>query len=307
MREELKGGNRGIFSRLLERELGEVLARGEQAILFMNRRGTATYVFCRECGRALKCPRCDTPLTYHVSPLSRSPVPSEIDPGVNGKPDRPEHGPTLLCHRCGYTRQMPKKCPNCGNEQVREYGLGSERVEAEVHRLFPQARALRWDHDTTREKDAHDIILSHFAAHRADVLVGTQMLAKGLDLPLVTLVGIVLADAGLNLPDPFAGERAFQTLTQVAGRAGRSALGGQVVLQTFEPENPVIQAAAAQDYAASMNGSWRRASNCATRPSPDWRAWNFATATRSPRSGPPLSWLSGCASASWRKAASRPS
>jgi primosomal protein N' (replication factor Y) len=235
MREELKGGNRGIFSRLLERELGEVLARGEQAILFMNRRGAATYVFCRECGQALKCPRCDTPLTLHserlnVSTLERSNI------------------PTLLCHRCGYTRQMPKKCPNCGSEHIREYGLGSERVEAEVHRLFPQARALRWDHDTTREKDAHDVILAHFSAHRADVLVGTQMLAKGLDLPLVTLVGIVLADAGLNLPDPFAAERAFQTLTQVAGRAGRSALGGQVVLQTFEPESPVIQAAAAQDY-----------------------------------------------------------
>jgi primosomal protein N' (replication factor Y) len=122
-----------------------------------------------------------------------------------------------------------------------------------VHRLFPEARALRWDHDTTREKDAHDVILAHFSAHRADVLVGTQMIAKGLDLPLVTLVGIVLADAGLNLPDPFAAERAFQTLTQVAGRAGRSALGGQVVLQTFEPESPVIQAAAAQDYGVFYN------------------------------------------------------
>jgi len=236
MREELKAGSRGIFSRLLEESLARVLSRGEQAILFMNRRGTATYIFCRSCGYSLKCPRCETPLTYHterlnVSTFERSRV------------------QTLLCHRCGYTRQMAKTCPNCGSEQIREYGLGSEKVEAEVHSLFPQARTLRWDFDTTRGKDSHDIILSHFSAHRADVLVGTQMLAKGLDLPLVTLVGIVLADAGLNLPDPFAGERAFQTLTQVAGRAGRSALGGQVVLQTFQPEDPVIQAAAGQDYA----------------------------------------------------------
>jgi primosomal protein N' (replication factor Y) len=155
-----------------------------------------------------------------------------------------------MCHRCGYTRQKPKQCPTCGSSQIREYGLGSERVEAEVHELFQGATTLRWDYDTTREKEAHDIILSHFVAHRADVLVGTQMLAKGLDLPLVTLVGIVLADAGLNLPDPFAGERAFQTLTQVAGRAGRSARGGHVILQTFDPENPIIRCAAAQDYAA---------------------------------------------------------
>lgn len=269
MREELKGGNRGIFSRLLEHELGKVLERGEQAILFMNRRGTATYVFCRECGHVLKCPRCDTPLTLHVDG-PRSKVQSGLSPqggsdsGVraldtvraastsvrDGKPRTGASGPDLLCHRCGYTRQMPGKCPNCGGGHIREYGLGSERVETEVNRLFPGARALRWDHDTTREKDAHDIILGHFSAHRADVLVGTQMLAKGLDLPLVTLVGIVLADAGLNLPDPFAAERAFQTLTQVAGRAGRSALGGRVVLQTFEPESPVVQAAAAQDYGA---------------------------------------------------------
>ena len=257
MREELKGGNRGIFSRLLERELAQVLGRGEQAILFMNRRGTATYVFCRECGHVLKCPRCDTPLTMHVDgPRSRvkaRPPPDDGSTSGSRPVDERRPGtstPDLLCHRCGYSRQMPRKCPECGSEHIREYGLGSERVEAEVHRLFPQARSLRWDHDTTREKDAHDIILAHFSAHRADVLVGTQMLAKGLDLPLVTLVGIVLADAGLNLPDPFAAERAFQTLTQVAGRAGRSALGGRVVLQTFEPESPVIQAAAAQDYAA---------------------------------------------------------
>jgi primosomal protein N' (replication factor Y) len=250
MREELKTGHRGIFSRLLVDSLAQVLARREQAILFMNRRGTATYVFCRNCGHVLKCPRCDTPLTFHAHPLTRASLMASSE-----EPGSPTTGNTgnardLLCHRCGYATRKPKQCPACGSTQIREYGLGSERVEAEVHELFPHATTLRWDFDTTREKDAHDIILSHFVAHRADVLVGTQMLAKGLDLPLVTLVGIVLADAGLALPDPFAGERAFQTLTQVAGRAGRSTLGGQVVLQTFDPDNPVIQAAAAQDYQA---------------------------------------------------------
>ncbi|MFA5873389.1 MAG: primosomal protein N' [Anaerolineales bacterium] len=226
MREELKSGNRGVFSQALVDALEEVLKKGQQAILFLNRRGTATYVFCRECGTAVRCPRCDTPLTYHS--------PAE----------------TLTCHRCGYTRQMPKKCPVCGSDQIRQYGLGSEKVEAEVGALFPSARTLRWDWDTTRRKDSHEIILSHFTAHRADVLIGTQMLAKGLDLPLVTLVGIVLADVGLNLPDPFAAERTFDVLTQVSGRAGRSSLGGRVVLQTFQPEHYVIQAAAGQDYAA---------------------------------------------------------
>jgi primosomal protein N' (replication factor Y) len=145
---------------------------------------------------------------------------------------------------------MPRKCPVCGSDQIRQYGLGSEKVEAEVAKLFPSARTLRWDWETTRHKDAHEIILSHFSAHRADVLVGTQMLAKGLDLPLVTLVGIVLAEVGLHLPDPFAAERTFDVLTQVSGRAGRSSLGGRVVMQTFQPEHYVIQAAAGHDYAA---------------------------------------------------------
>ncbi len=226
MRTELKSGNRGIFSRALQDALSQTLARGEQAILFLNRRGTATYVFCRDCGHSLDCPRCDTPLTLHAA----------------GRGE-------LRCHRCNYTRQMPKTCPACQSTKIRGYGLGSEKVEDEVNALFPDARTLRWDWDTTRTKDAHELILSHFSAHRADVLIGTQMLAKGLDLPLVTLVGVVLADVGLNLPDPFAAERVFQTLTQVAGRAGRSARGGRVVLQSFNPDHYVIQHAAGHDYA----------------------------------------------------------
>ena len=224
MRDELKAGQRGIFSRFLLKELESTLARGEQAILFLNRRGTATYIFCRDCGHVLRCPNCDTPLTLHIEEKER-----------------------LLCHHCGYERGKPHICPSCGGRQIREYGLGSERVEAELTTLFPHIRPLRWDWETTREKQSHEMILTHFAAHRADVLIGTQMLAKGLDLPLVTLVGIVLADVGLYLPDPFAGERVFQVLTQVAGRAGRSERGGNVVLQTFDPANQVIRSAAQHD------------------------------------------------------------
>lgn len=230
MRDELKAGQRGIFSRSLLKELESTLEHGEQAILFLNRRGTATYIFCRDCGHVLRCPNCDTPLTLHIEVKER-----------------------LLCHHCGYERGKPHTCPSCGGRQIREYGLGSERVEAELSTLFPHARPLRWDWETTREKHSHEMILTHFAAHRADVLIGTQMLAKGLDLPLVTLVGIVLADVGLYLPDPFAGERVFQVLTQVAGRAGRSERGGKVVLQTFDPANQVIQSAARHD----MNGFYQ--------------------------------------------------
>jgi primosomal protein N' (replication factor Y) len=224
MRDELKSGNRSIFSRALQTGLTQVLERKQQAILFLNRRGTATHVFCRECGHTLKCPRCDLPLTYH-SPQD-----------------------ALLCHYCGYQRNMPHACPECKSPHIRQFGTGTERVEAEVQQMFPAARTLRWDYETTRKRGAHEAILSHFAAHRADVLVGTQMLAKGLDLPLVTLVGVVLADVGLGLPDFSAPERAYQLLTQVAGRAGRSALGGEVILQTFQPENYVVQAAAASSY-----------------------------------------------------------
>lgn len=236
MRDELKNGNRGIFSRALSESLAEVIERGEQAILYLNRRGSATYIFCRDCGYVLKCPNCETPLTMHVETLNRS------------------NGQNLLCHRCGYTRQTPKTCPNCKSSQIREYGLGSERVEAEVKTMYPGARTLRWDWDTTRQKDAHEIILTHFANHQADVLVGTQMLAKGLDLPLVTLVGVVLADIGLNLPDPFANEKVFQTLTQVAGRAGRSSRGGRVIMQTFNPDHYSLQFAADHD----VNGFYAR-------------------------------------------------
>ena len=224
MRAELRAGNSSVLSKTLRNKLALTLQAGQQAILFLNRRGKATYVFCRQCGATLRCPRDDQPLVHHGA------------------------GQNLICHLCGYTRQMPKKCPKCGSSQIRQLGLGTERLEEVVQKEFPQARLLRWDADTTRHKGEHELILSHFSAHRADVLIGTQMLAKGLDLPLVTLVGIVLAEVGLNLPDYRAAERSFQVLTQVAGRAGRSPLGGQVVLQTYQPENYVIQAASRHDF-----------------------------------------------------------
>ena len=224
MREELKEGNRSALSRALQKELGGVLERGEQAILFLNRRGTATYVFCRECGAPVLCPRCEKPLTWH------------------------EDVKRLICHTCAYTRNMPAACPKCGSREIRQYGTGTQAVEKLVQQQFPAARTLRWDWETTREKGAHEMILSHFANHRADILIGTQMLAKGLDLPLVTLVGVILADVGLNFPDYRAAERTFQLLTQVAGRAGRSPLGGRVFFQTFQPDNYAIQAAALHDF-----------------------------------------------------------
>ena len=224
MREELKAGNRSIFSQALQHALTEVLDQKQQAILFLNRRGSATYIFCRDCGYTMRCPRCDIPLTYH------------------------EAQSILLCHYCNYRRKMPAVCPSCGGNRIRQYGTGTQKVESELLSLFPSVRTLRWDYETTRKKGAHNAILSHFSAQRADVLIGTQMLAKGMDLPLVTLVGAVLADVGLNLPDYRASERTFQVLTQVAGRAGRSPLGGQVILQTFQPDHYVIRAASGHDF-----------------------------------------------------------
>jgi primosomal protein N' (replication factor Y) len=237
MRVELQAGNRSIFSRSLQQALTEILECEQQAILFLNRRGSATYIFCRDCGYILKCPRCDLPLTFHVAGSKA---------GMNSHSSEGQ----LTCHYCGYKRHMPLTCPQCKGKRIRQYGTGTEKVEAEVQALFPQAQTLRWDFETTRHKGAHDTILNHFVNRRANVLIGTQMIAKGLDLPLVTLVGVVLADVGLSLPDLRSAERTFQVLTQVAGRAGRSPLGGQVILQTFMPEHYVIQAAAHHDYQA---------------------------------------------------------
>jgi len=226
LRAELKAGNRSIFSRALQRELARVLAAREQAILFLNRRGTATFILCRDCGNVFKCKRCDNPMTYHGA------------------------GEQLVCHHCNRRDRVPTKCPNCGSARIRYFGAGTQKIDEEIQTMFPTARTLRWDWDVTRGKESHEAILEKFVQHQADVLVGTQMIAKGLDLPLVTLVGVVSADTSLNLPDFRAGERTFQLLTQVAGRAGRSILGGRVIVQTYNPDHYAIVAASSHDYRA---------------------------------------------------------
>ena len=226
MRSELRAGNTSMFSQPLQAALSQTLARGEQAMLLLNRRGQATYVFCRDCGYTLVCPRCDLPLVYHR---------------VDG---------SLRCHHCGASEQQPDNCPECASSRIRFFGAGTQQVELALQQRFPAARSLRWDIDTASSPRLHFDILGKFVAREADVLVGTQLIAKGLDLPLVTLVGVVSADLGLSLPDYRAGERVFQLLTQVAGRAGRGVLGGQVILQTYQPDHYVIQAAAKHDYAA---------------------------------------------------------
>lgn len=224
LRQELRAGNRSIFSRALERTITETLERNEQAIIFLNRRGTATFVICRDCGYTATCKRCDMPLTYH----------------------RP--GMALICHHCGRQQPVESECPQCGSKRIRYFGLGTEEVETRLQQRWPEARITRWDRDTTAGRNTHEQLLASFINQEADILVGTQMIAKGLDLPLVTLVGVISADVSLGLPDYRTGERAFQVLAQVAGRAGRGLLGGRVIVQTYQPEHYAIQAAADHDY-----------------------------------------------------------
>ncbi len=224
MREELKAGNRSIFSRVLADGLAECLGRGEQAILYLNRRGASTIVQCRDCGHILKCRSCGSTLAYHTT--SRK----------------------LLCHLCSRSSNLRRTCPDCGSEHIRYLGLGTQRVVDELDTLLPGVRVLRWDRDAAPSTEAHQRILGEYLNGEAQVLVGTQMIAKGLHLPNVTLVGVVLADVGMNLPDYRAGERTFQLLCQVAGRAGRGAAPGSVIIQTYNPEHYAVEAAAAQDY-----------------------------------------------------------
>jgi primosomal protein N' (replication factor Y) len=226
MRQELRAGNRSMFSRALAAGLRHVLQAGQQAILYLNRRGAATFVMCRDCGHVEACPRCAIPLTFH------------------------SEGEALVCHHCNRRYPAPTVCLECKGRRIRYFGVGTERVEETVRQEFPNARTLRWDRDVTGAKGSHDAILSKFTMHEADVLIGTQMIAKGLDLPLVTLVGVVAADTGLFLPDFRAAERTFQLLTQVAGRAGRSTLGGEVIVQTYHPDHYAVVAASNHDYDA---------------------------------------------------------
>ena len=229
MRRELQQGNNTVLSGRLVAALDDCLRRGEQAMLFINRRGYSTFVSCRACGYVVKCPNCDVSLTFHQSENA------------------------LMCHYCGETEAMPRKCPQCGSPYIKQFGAGTEKVEEEVRRRFPTAVCLRMDNDTTREKDAHERILTEFREGRANVLIGTQMIAKGLDFPRVTVVGIVAADMTLNLPDYRSIERTFQLITQMAGRAGRAELPGRVIVQTYDPDHYGIKLAAAQDYRAFYN------------------------------------------------------
>ena len=222
MRRELEAGNRSIFSQLLIERLGECLREGRQAMLFLNRRGYNTFVSCRSCGYVVKCERCDLSMTLHREPGG-------------------EESGTLRCHMCGAERTPPTTCPECGSRYIRYFGSGTQRVEEEVRRLFPGVETVRMDIDTTRGRDAHAKLLDRFGRGEAQVLIGTQMIAKGLDFPRVTLVGVVAADMTLNLPDYRAPERTFQLITQVAGRAGRAGLPGEVIVQTYKPEDPCIQ------------------------------------------------------------------
>lgn len=223
MREELKNRNRSMFSRELMEKIKDRLEKREQIMLFLNRRGVSGFVSCRECGTVLKCPHCDVSLTLH-------------------------NDNTLRCHYCGYAVMKPETCPSCSSKYIGAFGVGTERVEDNIRKLFPGARVLRMDADTTRRKGSYEEILESFSRGEADILIGTQMIVKGHDFHKVTLVGILLADMSLYSSDFRSGEKTYQLLAQAAGRAGRGELRGEVIIQTYNPENYAITAAASMDY-----------------------------------------------------------
>lgn len=223
MRNELKSGNASLFSRELFNEIKEKLSKKEQIILFLNRRGFSTFVSCRSCGYVFKCEECDISMTYHRNGL-------------------------LVCHYCGKTKSTPKKCPKCDSKYVKFFGAGTQRVEEEVKKYFKEAKVLRMDVDTTRSKDSYENIYNTFKDGKADILIGTQMISKGLDFKNVTLVGILAADMSINIPDYRASERTFQIITQVAGRAGRGEKQGNVIIQTYTPDHYSLKYAINYDY-----------------------------------------------------------
>ena len=224
LRRELLEGNRSIFSRALSQAMEFALDEGEQVILYLNRRGSGSLVQCRDCGHSMRCRRCDLPMTYHAQSVR------------------------LLCHRCGHGQTYPRSCPRCSGPRIRYLGLGTQRVVEEVEKTFPGVKTLRWDRDAASGRGGHERVMASFLRGDAQVLIGTQMIAKGLHFPDVTLVGVLCADIGLYLPDYRAAERVFQLLCQVAGRTGRGPRGGQVVVQTYSAEHYAIRAAAEQDY-----------------------------------------------------------
>ena len=228
LRQELKQGNRSIFSRKLQELLADRLQKGEQSILFLNRRGYAGFISCRACGHVMKCPHCDVSLSEHK-------------------------GGRLICHYCGYSEPKPSVCPKCGSRYISGFKAGTQQIEEKLRELFPNVRTLRMDGDTTKTKDSYEQILSAFSNREADVLIGTQMIVKGHDFPGVTLVGVLAADLSLGANDYRAGERTFQLLTQAVGRAGRGALPGEAVIQTYQPEHYAVTYAAGQDYEGFYN------------------------------------------------------
>ncbi|MBV6626327.1 MAG: primosomal protein N' [Rivularia sp. (in: Bacteria)] len=228
MRSELQQGNRSIFSKSLQQGLQQLVETGQQGILFIHRRGHSTFVSCRSCGYVMECPYCDVSLSYHQTEAGAAQV--------------------LRCHYCNYSTPHPKNCPDCCSPYLKFFGSGTQKVAQELTKQFPDLRFIRFDSDTTRNKGAHRTLLTRFAKGEAHLLIGTQMLTKGLDLPQVTLVGVVSADGLLHLSDYRASERAFQTLTQVAGRAGRGEDPGRVIIQTYTTEHPVIEAVQQHDY-----------------------------------------------------------
>ncbi|MFC5463815.1 primosomal protein N' [Lederbergia graminis] len=224
MREEMRNGNRSMFSRELFEKLQDRLEKKQQTILFLNRRGHSSFMMCRDCGFVMQCPNCDISLTYH------------------------QFSNEMKCHYCGFVTSVPNICPECTSEHIRYFGTGTQKVEEELHKILPDARVVRMDVDTTSRKGAHEQLLDHFKSGNADILLGTQMIAKGLDFPNVTLVGVLSADTMLHLPDFRAGEKTFQLLTQVSGRAGRHELPGEVVIQTYSPEHYSVELAGKQNY-----------------------------------------------------------
>lgn len=224
MREELRKGNRSMFSSKLYEMLKERIERKEQSVLFLNKRGHSSFVMCRDCGYVMNCPNCDISLTYHR---------------VN------EH---MKCHYCGYESYVPKNCPECSSEYIRYFGTGTQKVEEELGKIIPEARVIRMDVDTTGRKGSHERLLTDFQNGKADILLGTQMIAKGLDFPNITLVGVLSADTMLHLPDFRSSEKTFQLLTQVSGRAGRHELPGEVIIQTYTPEHYSVELAGTQNY-----------------------------------------------------------
>ncbi len=229
MREELHHGNRSCIGSTLMNEMQKNLERGEQTILFLNRRGFSTFVSCRSCGYVAKCQNCDITLTYH------------------------KHRGTLTCHYCGYTIKKPDKCPECDSSYIKEFGTGTQKVEEELKALFPDISVIRMDVDTTGAKSSHQTLLSQFAEEKTDVLLGTQMVSKGLDFPNVTLVGVLAADQSLGIDDFRANEHTFNLITQVCGRAGRGKKGGRAVIQTYMPENQTLELSKNQDYLSFYN------------------------------------------------------